>query len=83
MKRVNLTLALLMIFIISGLAQSYQKSDFGIKSKINGIEVEVQFYGPSIVRIIKWPEGTTYAKESLSVIKTPQKTVFSVKQQGD
>src|SRR5690606_4075910 len=31
----------------------------------------------------KWPEGTTFTKESLSVIHTPQKTAFNVKQHGD
>ncbi len=83
MKKVNLTLSLLVIFVISGLAQSYQKTDSGIKTKINSVEVEVQFYSPSEVRIIKWPEGTIFKKESLSVIKTPEKTAFNVKQKGD
>jgi len=83
MKKLNLTLSLLMIFAIGVMAQSYQKTELGIKSVINSIGVEVQFYSPTIVRITKWPEGKTYTKESLSVVKTPQKTVFSVKQQGD
>ena len=83
MKKLNLTLSLLMIFAIGVMAQSYQKTELGIKSVINSIGVEVQFYSPTTVRITKWPEGKTYTKESLSVVKTPQKTVFSVKQQGD
>jgi alpha-D-xyloside xylohydrolase len=83
MKKLNLTLSLLMIFAIGVMAQSYQKTELGIKSVINSIGVEVQFYSPTTVRIVKWPEGKTYTKESLSVVKTPQKTVFSVKQQGD
>jgi len=83
MKKLNLTLSLLMIFAIGVMAQTYQKTELGIKSVINSIGVEIQFYSPTIVRITKWPEGKTYTKESLSVVKTPQKTVFSVKQQGD
>ncbi len=83
MKKINLTLSFLMIFAIIGLAQSYQKTDLGIKARVNSTNVEVQFYSPTEVRIIKWPEGKTFTKESLSVIKTPQKTSFSVKQQGD
>jgi alpha-D-xyloside xylohydrolase len=64
-------------------AQIYQKTDLGIKSNINSIDVEIQFYGPSTVRVLKWPEGKTFTKESLSVIKTPQRTAYSIKQQGD
>jgi alpha-D-xyloside xylohydrolase len=64
-------------------AQIYQKTDLGIKSNINSIDVEIQFYGPSTVRVLKWPEGKTFTKESLSVIKTPQKTAYSIKQRGD
>ena len=81
----NIYTLLFLVFAISAgsKAQTYQSTELGIKSKINAIEVEVQFYGPSTVRIIKWPEGKTYTKESLSVIKTPQKTAFSITQQGD
>lgn len=64
-------------------AQSYQKTDLGIKTVIKSISIEIQFYTPSIVRIVKSPLGRSFTKESLSVIKKPQKTGFSVKQQGD
>src|SRR5581483_3871899 len=37
----------------------------------------------SMVRVLKFPEGGRFTKESLSVIKKPQKTAFHVKQQGD
>jgi len=83
MKRIFTLLILVLAISIGSKAQSYQKTELGIKSVINSIGVEVQFYSPTTVRIIKWPEGKTYTKESLSVVKTPQKTVFSVKQQGD
>ncbi len=32
---------------------------------------------------MKWPEGKTFIKESLSVVKTPQRTTFGIKQKGD
>lgn len=64
-------------------AQSYQKTDLGVKAEINSVAIEVQFYSPSIVRILKSPGSRSFSKESLSVIKKPQKTSFSVKQQGD
>ncbi|MDD3737288.1 MAG: glycoside hydrolase family 31 protein, partial [Bacteroidales bacterium] len=39
-------------------------------------------YSPSIVRIVKWPEGQDFSKESLSVIMTPRKTDLVIKQKG-
>src|SRR5665647_3525632 len=63
--------------------QSYSRTDLGIKSAVDTIGIEIQFFSPSTVRIIKWPEGRTYVKESLSVVKTPQKTTFSIKQKDD
>jgi alpha-D-xyloside xylohydrolase len=55
----------------------------GIKSVINTTEIEIQFYDPSTVRVLKWPEGKTFTKESLSVVKTPQKTAIVISQEGD
>lgn len=70
-------------FVNNSNAQSYQKTDAGIKAAINSLNVEIQFYSPSIVRIVKSPTGQSFTKESLSVIKTPQETFFSVKQKGN
>ncbi|AEV98767.1 xylosidase [Niastella koreensis] len=64
-------------------AQSFQKTDLGIKATINSTAIEIQYYNPSTVRVLKSPDGRPFTKESLSVIKTPQKTTFQVKQQGD
>lgn len=64
-------------------AQSFQKTDLGIKAIINSTAIGIQYYSPSTVRVLKYPDGRSFTKESLSVIKTPQKTAFSVKQQGD
>ncbi|WP_205509532.1 glycoside hydrolase family 31 protein [Longitalea arenae] len=64
-------------------AQSCQKTDLGIKAVINSTAIEVQYYSPSTVRVLKSPDGRPFTKESLSVIKKPQKTAFNVKQQGD
>ena len=64
-------------------AQSYTKTNLGIKTQINSTDVEIQFYGPSTVRVLKYPVGKTFEKKSLSVVKTPQAVKFAVKQQGD
>src|SRR5665647_1123793 len=83
MKKINLMLSFLMIFALISQAQSYQKTDLGVKTKINSMDVEIQFYGPSTVRVLKSPEGKTFTKESLSVTKKPQVTKLSINQQGD
>ena len=69
--------------MITSKAQSYQKNDSGIKAVINSIEVKIQFYNPSTVRILKLPVGKAFEKRSLSVVETPQKTDFSINQESD
>ena len=63
--------------------QSYQKTSCGIKANVCSMNVEVQFYSPEIVRIIKSPIGTDFVKKSFSVIKTPEETDYSVREQND
>jgi alpha-D-xyloside xylohydrolase len=82
MKQFSLVLLVIFLAGINCKSQSVQKTGSGIKTEIGSTGVEIQFYSPSIVRILKWPVGKTYKKESLSVIKTLVKTDFRVKQQG-
>ena len=82
-KKLFIIASLLFTMVVIGNAQSYQRSDWGIKTTINSIDVEIQFYSPTMVRVLKSPEGITFNKESLSVIKAPQKTAFTIKQTGD
>ncbi|MFI0429581.1 TIM-barrel domain-containing protein [Mariniflexile sp. HMF6888] len=44
----------------------------GIKITVNSIDINIQFYSPQIVRIIKSVEGVDFKKESLSVVKEAQ-----------
>jgi len=83
MKTLYLCLALSIACFASGIAQSYQKTDFGLKTVVNSVSVEIQFYNPSIVRVLKSPQSKNFTKESLSVIKTPLKTTVTIKQNGD
>lgn len=82
MKKINLILLLLMCLATFAYGQSYQKTDLGIKSIVNSTAIEIQVFSPTIIRIIKSPEGVPFVKENLSVIKVPQKTAFSIKQDG-
>ncbi|MBV5283670.1 MAG: DUF5110 domain-containing protein [Paludibacter sp.] len=83
MKKINLMLSLLMVLSIGIQAQSYQKTNLGIKTSINSTDVEIQFYGPSTVRVLKSPVGKPFTKESLTVVKKPQATKVAISQQGD
>jgi len=83
MKKVHLVLLIASFLCFSAKAQTFQKTETGVKTVVNSIGVEIQFYNPSTVRILKWPEGKTFKKESLSVVKTPEKTAFIVNTEGD
>ena len=84
MNKIFLTIASFVYFVVvSANAQTYQKTDRGVKSIIDSIKVEIQFYNPSTVRILKSPVNKIFYKKSLSVIKPPQETDFSVKKNGD
>ena len=84
MNRTLLAIASLAWLIVAAAeAQPYQKTELGIKATLNSVDVEIQFYNSSTVRILKSPEGKTPAGKSLSVIATPKKTAFSIRQVGD
>jgi alpha-D-xyloside xylohydrolase len=63
---------------LNSFAQSYEKTNSGVKSVINSTVVEIQFYSPEIVRVVKYPAGKTFEKKSLSVVKTAENTKFTV-----
>ncbi len=82
MNRIFLCLSLLFALSINSSAQSYIRTEHGVKTTINAADFEVRFYSPSIVRIVKWPSEFYPAKESLSVVKEPQATDFTVSEQN-
>lgn len=57
-------------------AQNYQKTSSGIRTTVNTVDIEVQFFAPALVRVIKSPEGVAYEKQSLSVIAKPEEVHF-------
>jgi len=69
--------------LLSNKTFGYQKTDFGTKLKVDSIEIEIQFFNESTVRILKAPAGNIFDKKSLSVVAIPQKVNLSVKQTGD
>ena len=55
-------------------AQEFQKTTSGIKTTISGkqTDIEIQWFGPNTLRVLKTPQGKSVKKESLSVIAQPQ-----------
>ena len=83
MKKIAVALCALMLFSTPGSAQSYKNTEKGVSAQVKSMDIEIQFYGPSIVRVVKSPEGKNVKKESLSVVKTPEKVTFKTRQRGD
>jgi len=83
MKKVQAYFLLCCFFISTQLiAQSYKKTNLGIKATTQSMTVEIQFYSPTIVRVLKVPEGVPSTKTSLSVIKSPEKTDLKITDDG-
>lgn len=78
-------ITLLVLLFYSGycFCGNYHKTDYGVDATINSMNVRIQFYNSGIVRVVKYPSDKAITKESLSVIKTPEKTDLSIRAQGE
>ena len=54
----------------------------GIKYAAQGMDVSIEFYSPTIVRVYKTLSETASDKESLVVTKTPEQTSVSFGEKG-
>ncbi|WP_283686986.1 TIM-barrel domain-containing protein [Dysgonomonas sp. Marseille-Q5470] len=82
------SLIFLLLFLTCGytsqsIAQNYQDTQSGIRTTIGDIDIELRFYTPSCVRILKSPQNHQYKKESLSVIDNNRAVNIEKKQKGD
>ncbi len=64
-------------------AQQFQQTPKGVKAEIGSQSVEIQFFTPEVVRVIKTPAGNAFVKESLSVVKKPDAVPFTVQKKED
>lgn len=76
-------LSLCFIFSFFCEAQQYQRTSSGIKTIIGDKQIELQSYGPNIIRVTKWPAGKAFAPKSLSVIKAAENSGFDITGKGD
>jgi alpha-D-xyloside xylohydrolase len=72
-----------LLFSNVAICQSFSKTNTGVKAVVDGLNVEVQFYSPKIVRVVKSPVGVSLNKTSLSVIKKPEAIQLDIQQQGN
>lgn len=79
MKKRILFLALCFMPVLAW-SQKYIKTETGIKTSIRDkqTDVEVQWFTPNSLRILKTPLGKTVEKKSLSVIAKPIKTGIKI-----
>lgn len=77
------TAVLLWVIAVAANAQPYQRTDSGVRLTIRSTTTEIQFTSPSLVRVLKSPQGTSFVKKSLSVIQAPQHVPFDLRQAGD
>jgi len=82
-KKIFISILFTVVFFGNSKSQIFQKTDWGINTTTDSFVVDIQFYSPSIVRIVKSPKDRSFTKESLSVIKKSEKTSFSVTQKAD
>ena len=77
-KLKQMTCLLFSLMVGTAYGQEYQRTANGVKANIQAIDIEIQFYSPTIVRAVKSPQGTERGTKSFAVIKTPENTAFTV-----
>ena len=83
MKKHLLSLSLLILSsAISAHAADWVKTLHGVKAAVDSMQIEVQYYTPSTVRIVKLPQGVESPGESYSVTARPETVDFTVKESG-
>lgn len=78
MKRILMLLIVASTVTANCFGQSFQKTTTGIKAIVQELNIEIECYGPGLVRIKKWPVGAGFSKQSLAVVKKPLENQFTV-----
>ena len=64
-------------------AQTFRQTKQGITGTTQGMDIEIQFVSPEIVRVVKAPEGRSFTKKSLSVVKSPESMSVTTERKGE
>ncbi|MBP3420153.1 MAG: DUF5110 domain-containing protein [Marinifilaceae bacterium] len=74
MKQITTILAALLFCLTTlNAAPKSESEKCTAKHTLNGVTTEITFYTPSIVRVLKYPEGNKKVKVTYSIIKSPEK----------
>ncbi len=73
----------LFVILLSSCSKKYSKTESGFVTELDSTILEVQFYSPEIVRVIKSKKGFVFEKKSLAVIKETEKVPFSISTQNN
>jgi len=82
MKKI-ISCILLAFFCGLSFAKTCEQTPQGSKLTVQSTDIEVRFYSPEIVRVIKSPVGNPFLKESFSVIKSPENVKFEASEKGN
>jgi alpha-D-xyloside xylohydrolase len=82
MKKISVLFLFILFISFLVSAADYQKTDNGIKTNVQGMNVEITFFSPQIVRVVKYPENEKLNKNSLSVVKTAEKSNLTFSEKG-
>lgn len=64
-------------------AQTFRQTKQGITGTTQGMDIEIQFVSPEIVRVVKVPEGRSFTKKSFSVVKSPESMSVTTEKKGE
>lgn len=82
-KIIHLFLIFISIWMGSCAPKAYEKTQLGMKATVDSTVIEVQFYSPKIVRVIKSEAGFNFEKQSLAVVKEPESIELKTETKGD
>ena len=77
-----LAIALSFLTLNAG-AQLAQQTSQGLKFSTQQIDIQIEFYSDSTVRVFKTPSGKPYRKQSLSVVSSAKPTSVSYAKKGN
>ena len=79
----NIMLLSFMVPMTCGAAVLWEKTSHGVKARVDSTDIEMTFYTPSSVRVVKTPSGKAITDTSLSVIARPAEVRFAAGQSGN
>jgi alpha-D-xyloside xylohydrolase len=75
--------SLFALMTLSAFSQTYKSIDGGVKCTVQGMDVVISYYSPSIIRVYKTPQGTVYDKKSQIVIMPKGPVIIHTESEGN